>query len=184
MIVRFYTHTYIYKHTYTGFFVFNTYAYILHVNSCNWAHDALVHMNRTSCAQVYELPWGHCGDNQEETLFSWLHMHYAHLAFVRFEHSVIFRFLPNLWRLKFINFVVKFICSGIYITITGTLQSLAKQKEAYLVQQTCKRGEGANLASSVEHFPKWYLYGSLRMATLQRWARGLSKSTSAGSAAL
>ena len=31
--------------------------------SCTWA----------SCAQVYELPQSHCGDNQECTLFSWLH---------------------------------------------------------------------------------------------------------------
>ena len=35
-----------------------------------------------------ELPQDHCGDNREGTLFSWLHMNYAHLAFVRFEHSV------------------------------------------------------------------------------------------------
>ena len=44
--------------------------------------------NRTSCAQVHELPQSHCGDNREGTLFSWLHIHYTHLAFVRFEHSV------------------------------------------------------------------------------------------------
>ena len=29
-----------------------------------------------------------CGDNQEGTLFSRLHVYYAHLAFVRFEHYV------------------------------------------------------------------------------------------------
>ena len=27
-------------------------------------------MNHTSCAQVHELPQGHCGDNREGTLFS------------------------------------------------------------------------------------------------------------------
>ena len=27
-------------------------------------------MNRTSCAQVHELPQSHCGDNWEGTLFS------------------------------------------------------------------------------------------------------------------
>ena len=32
--------------------------------------------------------WGHCGDNREGTLFSWLHIYCAHLAPVRFEHSV------------------------------------------------------------------------------------------------
>ena len=29
-----------------------------------------------------------CGDNLEVTLFSCLHIYYAHLAIVRFEHSV------------------------------------------------------------------------------------------------
>ena len=52
-------------------------------NSCTWAHDV-----RFSCAQVHELPQSHCGDNREGTLFSWLHIYYAHLASVRFEHSV------------------------------------------------------------------------------------------------
>ena len=44
--------------------------------------------NRTSCAQVHELPQSHCGYNLEGTLFSWLHIYYAQLASVRFEHSV------------------------------------------------------------------------------------------------
>ena len=41
------------------------------------ATHALGHMmygyhliNRTSCAQVHELPQSHCGDNRESTLFS------------------------------------------------------------------------------------------------------------------
>ena len=38
--------------------------------------------------KVDELPQNHCGDNQDGTLFSLLHIYYAHLAFVRFEHSV------------------------------------------------------------------------------------------------
>ena len=41
-----------------------------------------------SCAQVHELTQSHCGDNREGTLFSWLHIYYAHLVSVRFEHSV------------------------------------------------------------------------------------------------
>ena len=44
--------------------------------------------NRTSCAQVHELPQSHCGDNLEGTLFSWLHIYNTHLASVRFEHFV------------------------------------------------------------------------------------------------
>ena len=36
-------------------------------------HNGLVAthaLGRTSCAQVHELPQGHCGDNREGTLFS------------------------------------------------------------------------------------------------------------------
>ena len=36
-------------------------------NSCTWAHEQA---NRTSCAQVHELPQSHCGDNWEGTLLS------------------------------------------------------------------------------------------------------------------
>ena len=38
-------------------------------NSCTWAHDVRFD-NRTSCAQVHELPQSHCGDKREGTLFS------------------------------------------------------------------------------------------------------------------
>ena len=31
--------------------------------------------NHKSCAQVYELPQSHCGNNREGTLFSWLRIH-------------------------------------------------------------------------------------------------------------
>ena len=48
--------------------------------------------NRTSCAQVHELPWGHwhIGNNREGTLSVFLstYMHYTHLTSVGFEHSV------------------------------------------------------------------------------------------------
>ena len=44
--------------------------------------------NRTSRAEVHELPQSHCGDNREGTFFSWLHINFADLASVRFEHSV------------------------------------------------------------------------------------------------
>ena len=43
----------------------------------------------SSCAQVHRLPQSHCGDNQEGTLFSWLHIYYACLASMRFEHCVL-----------------------------------------------------------------------------------------------
>ena len=44
--------------------------------------------NLTSCAQVNELTQSHCGDNRESTFLSWLHIYYANLASVSFEHSV------------------------------------------------------------------------------------------------
>ena len=40
---------------------------------------------RTSCAQVNESPKSYCGDNQEDRVFSWLHIYYALLASVRFQ---------------------------------------------------------------------------------------------------
>ena len=40
--------------------------------------------NRTSCAQVHELPQNHYGDNRECTLFYILF--HAHFGSVRFEH--------------------------------------------------------------------------------------------------
>ena len=49
----------------------------------------LMHLgNHTSCAQVHELPQSHCDDNLQSTLFSWLHIFYAHLASVRFKCSM------------------------------------------------------------------------------------------------
>ena len=47
---------------------------------------------KTMCPPVntwaHDVPQSHHGDNREDTLFSWLHICYAHLASVRFEHSV------------------------------------------------------------------------------------------------
>ena len=38
---------------------------------------------------MHELPQSYCGDNRvEATLFSWLQIIYAHLAYVRLEHYV------------------------------------------------------------------------------------------------
>ena len=57
-----------------------------HENSCppGYHHNGFVGTH----AQVHELSQSHCGDNQEGTSFSWLHIYYTHLASVRFEHSV------------------------------------------------------------------------------------------------
>ena len=57
--------------------------------------------NRISCAQVHELAQSHCGDNQEGTLYSWLHIYYTHLASVRFEPSVCHRSLMTTYIMIF-----------------------------------------------------------------------------------
>ena len=44
-------------------------------------------------AQALEFPQSHFGDNQEGTLFSELHMCYAHLAFARFGNFVCRRYI-------------------------------------------------------------------------------------------
>ena len=55
----------------------------------------------TSCAQVHELPQSHCGASEEDTLFSWLHIYYSHLAFVIFERSRCCRSLMAIYIMLF-----------------------------------------------------------------------------------
>ena len=66
---------YMYETTYKSICIYTMYVYIY---SCGC----------TSCAQRYQLPQSHCGDNKKGTLFSWLYIRYAHHAFVTLEHSV------------------------------------------------------------------------------------------------
>ena len=42
-----------------------------------------------ACAQVHQLPQSYCGDKREGTLFSRLHIYYAHLLSVRLDQSWI-----------------------------------------------------------------------------------------------
>ena len=49
---------------------------------------AMCHHKSFSQVLVHELPQSHCSDNQEGTLFSWLHIYYMNLASVRLEHSL------------------------------------------------------------------------------------------------
>ena len=64
--------------------------YYAHCLACRAIFGSLVPAmcNRTSYAQVHGLPQSHWSDNREGTLFSWLNIYYAHLDFVKFEHSV------------------------------------------------------------------------------------------------
>ena len=84
-----YIHIYnIYIYTYIYIYICNHYNHENNVpsrgSSCTCAHDVGHTMNRTSCVQLHELLQSHCGDNRESTLFLWLHIHYAHLASVKF----------------------------------------------------------------------------------------------------
>ena len=49
--------------------------------------------NHTSCAQRNELPQSYSSNNREGTLFSWLHIVYIYLAFVRFVTFVTYDLL-------------------------------------------------------------------------------------------
>ena len=59
-------------------------------HALGWAHDVLLNMiSRTSYAQVYELPQSHCGVNRGTYIvFMIAYIYYAHLASMKFEHSV------------------------------------------------------------------------------------------------
>ena len=56
---------------------------------CTWASDTRLHINRSSYAKMHQLPQSHCGDNGKDTLFSWFHICYAHLASVRSEYFCV-----------------------------------------------------------------------------------------------
>ena len=54
------------------YIIYNIYVYILYIYMQSWKQCAIlvITTNRTSCAQVHELPQSQCGDNWEGTLFS------------------------------------------------------------------------------------------------------------------
>ena len=54
--------------------------------------------NRTSRAQVYELPQSHCGDNREGTSFSWLFSHIY--IYINYFPSVLIYVLPFINHIK------------------------------------------------------------------------------------
>ena len=60
--------------------------------------------NRTSCAQVHDLPQSHCGDNREGTLFSSLHIYYAHFPLWDLSNVCV---VDHLWPLIYIYKTVK-----------------------------------------------------------------------------
>ena len=76
-----YTHIYIYIHIYMQSTKQCTLQVIITHRNGFVATHALGFMSRL-------LSWSHCGDNLEDTLFSWWRIYYAHLAYVRFEHSM------------------------------------------------------------------------------------------------
>ena len=94
--------------------IYILYIYRLYIYMQSWKQCALpviatmafrhlMHLG-TWCRVV--LLQSHCRDNREGTLFSWLHLYYAHLDFVRFEHSVCpgskmnFRCCGSIWNVR------------------------------------------------------------------------------------
>ena len=68
-----------------------------------------------ACAQVHQLPQSHCGDEPEGTLFSRLHIYYAHLLPVRLEKSWItydqYIYIHNMYIIYICTYIyIKFVC--------------------------------------------------------------------------
>ena len=86
------------------------YIYIYNI----YIYNIYIHLrNRTSCAEVHELPQSHCGDNWEGILFSWQHIYYALFTSVRFEHSVCA--MDQLWPLYIYIYIYIYVIYYIYI---------------------------------------------------------------------
>ena len=73
-------------------YIYILYIYIIWIIELFWQvfiyHKEAQCAWHTSCAQVLELLQSHFGHDSEGTLFSWLHMCYAHLASTRSNHFV------------------------------------------------------------------------------------------------
>ena len=107
---------------------FPSYATMVYIYSKTMCHPG--HHNNGFVAQ------SHCGDNREGILFSWLHICYAHLAFVRFEHS---------------------LCRGITYTHQGFIQavllmSLFWSKIEFLNIIKCRWGSQDPLSSARDSY--------------------------------
>ena len=63
---------------------------------CTWY---TVLRNRASCVQVHELPQSHCGDNQEGTLFSWLHIYMIYMYIYIYIYIYICMYSWNLTKI-------------------------------------------------------------------------------------
>ena len=112
-----------------------TFSYIQHASCSNHFIDTCPIEKRlnwsascTSCAQEHELPQSQCGDKREDTLFSWLHIYYAHLAFVRFELSVCRGSLITNFMCHFIHVymyhLIHFIQTKAYFNVCDSLRSI------------------------------------------------------------
>ena len=81
--------------------------------------------NRTSCAQVYELPQSHCGDNREVTLFSWLHIYITLILLLWdlstlcvLDHRIIYNHLHvYIYKYMYIHNIYIYIHTYIYIYV-------------------------------------------------------------------
>ena len=78
-----YIYIYIYVYMYTVIYIY-VYIYIYYI----YIYIIYITIQHTSYARLHELSQSHFGDNPEDTLFSWLHICYAHLWSLRIEHSV------------------------------------------------------------------------------------------------
>ena len=87
---------YIYIYIYINIYIYMYICIYIYIYLQSWKEFSYRLFSQWICGNLrtwardvrFIKPQSHCRDNQEGTLFSWLHTYYAHLASVRFEHSV------------------------------------------------------------------------------------------------
>ena len=77
-------------------------------------------MDRTSCAQAHELPWGHWWIGKNRRRAHCLSLYYAHLTSVRFKHSVFHESLLTSFIYIYI-YIYIYICLYCYQKITAVI---------------------------------------------------------------
>ena len=133
-------------------------------NSSTWADDVSNHTlcvhhvptsctcNRTSSAQVHELPPSHCSDKWDSTLFSLLHVCYAHLASVRFLSTLFV--VDHFWTLLTTMYMCMCVCIYIYVCIYICMYILLLYYILCCYYDECVR-QGVNVVNVVEKHKIW-----------------------------
>ena len=94
-----------------------TYDYLYHAPclACWALFSSLVPTmyKRTSCPQVHELPESHCGDNREDTLFSWLHIYtyiyiyiYMYIYIIYYIYYILYIYIIYIYNVSYVIYII------------------------------------------------------------------------------